>query len=274
MRMRIATIFRVCLACVVGGASEAEQLDGSYLIEFGYANAVWGPGDEVLDEACDADSCVTGGLSVDAAGVADMTVNLTFSVSFDGIQTTADLAGMGRGKAKGRNGVARLKVKIPLSGALHAPGFPDIPANGNLTLFEELNGIERMDLISGSLKLCAKGAGCLRNRFPPEIEPLGTEEEDGGPWTLAFELTTDAVGTITGGATATFPDGSDPIEFLVTGRYNAKTDESSLKLESVAPQEGASAKLVHVHAGEGASTFDAFRIKYKLCGQSGSLVMP
>ena len=271
--MRIATTLWMCLALGVGGAGAAEPLDGSYLIEFGYANAVWGPGDQMLDEQCDAGSCLTGALSVDAAGVADMSVNLSFLVTIDGIQTNAELAGTGGGKAKGTNGAARLKVKIPLSGTFQGPGLPVIPATGNLTLTEELNGIEQTKVFSGSFKLCARGA-CMRKRLPPEFEPLGAAEDDGGPWTLAFELTTGADGAITGDATATFPDESVPIEFLVTGRYNAKTDDSSLKLGSVTPHEGAWAKLVHVHAGNAASTFDAFRIKYKLCGQSGSLVVP
>ena len=268
--MRFAHSLLMCLACTSAGPSFADPLDGEFVLEFGYENAVWGPGEEEVVDECQPEGCLSGNMSVDPRGVISGGIQFVADFDSDGIHVTGGMSGGFKGKVKGKNAVARMKLKGKMSGVLQAAGYPDLPVKGSLSVVEVLDGVQQTDTSSGSFKICAKGAGCDKQVLPAETVPL--VPEDGGPWTLALDVTTDSGGAISGTALASFSDGSDPISFDVSGRYQAKKDESSLKLASAAPGPGASAKLAHVHATQG--NLDALRIKYKICGQSGQRVVP
>src|SRR5262249_31660270 len=150
----------------------------------------------------------------------------------DGIHVTGGMSGDFKGKGKGKDAVARVALTSKMSGMLSAAGYPDLPLPGSLTMLGELKANTLTSTLSGTVKLCAKHAGCEKDALPAEVTPLEGPEVDGGPWTLDLVLATDAKGAVTGEAVASFPDGSDPIHFLAKGKYNAKTDESSLKLVS------------------------------------------
>ena len=272
--MRTTRCLFVSLACALAGPSDADPLDGEFALDFGYENAVWGPGSSDVSEECDETGCFSGDFAVDQRG--KVTGGMSFTLDFvsDGIHVTGGMNGDFKGKVKGKNAVAQMTLTSKPRGVLMAPGYPDLPLKGAFSMLEVLDGNAMTSTLSGSVKLCAKGAGCQKDALPVEVTPLGAPEEGGGPWTLDLLLGTDAKGVISGTALASFPDGSAPIHFQVKGKYDAKKDESSLKLASDDPGPGATLKFSHVTHVAPDTTFEAYQVKYKICGQSGQRVVP
>ena len=261
----------VSLACALAGPSDAEPLNGDFALDFGYENAVWGPGASESPEECDETGCFSGNMSIDARG--KVTGGLSYAADFmsDGLHVTGGMAGLIKGKVKGKDAVAQLKLASKLKGTLSAPGYPDLPIKGSMVSVETLDGHAMTSTFSGSVKVCVKHGGCAKDGIPVEVTPLDVPEVDGGPWTLDLSLDTDAKGAIQGEALASFPDGSDPIHFVVKGKYNARKDESSLKLVSDDPGPGSTLAFTHVTADSG---FAGYQLKYKICGQSGQRSVP
>jgi hypothetical protein len=88
---------------------------------------------------------------------------------------------------------------------------------------------------------------------------------NGGDWTLTLDLVTDDAREVTGTAEVTLP-GGQPLDFLVTGKYDAKNDVSNLKFEGIGLAERAQLSLKkfspEAHVG---------RLKFKIAGQTGSV---
>jgi hypothetical protein len=254
--------------------AHAEPLDdGPYVLEFGYENAVFGPGSVELEEECLPEGCLAGAFAVDAAGAATGSLEMTFDFEDEGLHVTGGMSGGFSGKVKGKNAVALFKLKSKMAGFLTAPGYPALNIRGSMTVVDEMDAIAQLHTASGSMRLCARGH-CETEKLLPETTPFGPPEEDGGPWTLSVSPSTDSSGAITGSATANFPDGSDSIHFVLTGKYDAKQDESTLKLESDVPGPGSKAKLIHVRRDGSKAALAAYKLKYKIVGQTGQQVVP
>jgi hypothetical protein len=268
---RLGALLATCLVCALPSHGRAEPLAGSFAIELGAANSLLGPGEESIDE-CEPEGCMTGVLRGDQRGKVTGSLAFTFDFDSDGTHVTGSMAGDFRGRLTGRNGKSRVKVASRVAGALSAAGYPDLPVRGVFSFLEDFDGPLQTVTTSSVFTICARFSGCDREVSPPVAEPM--VPDDGGPWTLSLTVATSDQGVITGSAIATFTDGSDPITFDVTGRYSAKPDESSLKLASVLPGPGATARLTHVRWSSPDATFSAYRLTYQICGQSGLLVVP
>src|SRR5262245_19347180 len=192
--MRSTRCLLVSLACALAGPSDAEPLDGEFTLDFGYENAVWGPGTAEIPEECDENGCFSGDFTIDPRGKA--TGGLAFTLDFvsDGIHVTGGMSGDFKGKVKGKDAVTQVALTSKMTGVLSAKGYPDLPLKGSFSMVDELNGNTLTSTLSGKVKLCAKHAGCEKDELPAEVTALEGPEIDGGPWTLGLLLATDVKG--------------------------------------------------------------------------------
>jgi hypothetical protein len=117
---------------------------------------------------------------------------------------------------------------------------------------------------AGKVKFCATDPGfghaCAS---APTNTVLNTV---GGDWDVELELATDAGNAVTGHATVTLAS-ANVLEYDVTGRYNPKTDRSTLKFvgAGLAAQTRLALKGFAPDAGGGLAGL----LKFKIAGQSG-----
>jgi hypothetical protein len=265
-RAAVATL--VCsLAFSLAGVTRAAPPNGVYAIDFGPENSVWG-GQPFQADECDGSSCIALDVGVDPAGKLSGTVSYTDVVDVNGVPGDVETHGDIKGRATGKAGHSKFKVSSLLRGAVTMP-LDTIPLRGKLLWTVEPDALAGTVTNSARITVCARGH-CGHGNFPAEVVPLLAE--DGGPWHLSLDLATDSMNRVTGSATATFEDGSESIEFAVTGKYSAKKDEASVNLASTLPGSGARVRLRHL--GIEADSLARYVLTFKVRGQSGGLTVP
>jgi len=116
----------------------------------------------------------------------------------------------------------------------------------------------------GKIRVCIGGQGvrtrCVGGPFGAFFFGVG------GPWTAAFDLSTDSDGIVTGSALVTLATGQE-IELTALGKYSPKSDSSKISFHAAPPFEPARLALKRFTVGAkptGTMTF-------KLGGQTGSV---
>lgn len=238
--MRVSrSLALVCLslALCLGSRAAAQPPNGSYDgLSIGGANEIFVPGGENTfcpppTEAGDS-ACILTDLSTSAVGLVSGSGNFQLHLVdlFDG-NTPFQVAGIMSGTP------AAPKVKLELhgdsQGTFHGSGF-DLPVPAAIDgKFKCENPSPHAPLFTckGRLALCFLALGqrfCAGGRVPIEVAAQG------GPWLLQMNATTDGKNRVTGSANLQLSNTSADL-FQVTGKYNPKTDQSSLKLVSTTP---------------------------------------
>jgi hypothetical protein len=116
----------------------------------------------------------------------------------------------------------------------------------------------------GRLKLCAFALGhriCGSGAFPLELGAAGSA------WLLEMDLATGDHGAVTGTATATLANAASE-SFAVTGKYNAKRNQSALKLESMDPLSKDKASFSNLIVDVDSVT--SGKLKFVVAGEKGT----
>jgi hypothetical protein len=115
----------------------------------------------------------------------------------------------------------------------------------------------------GSAKVCAEARG--KGHACGTAQTTTTLATIGGDWTLVLDLATDENGAITGSAVAALGTTEAP-EFVVTGKYDARKDVSTLKFTAVSPLVQKLVKLSLKNFAPGASG----TLRFKIGGMTGA----
>jgi hypothetical protein len=257
----------LCLA----GAAFAGPPQGGYSLEVGGNDEIWVP--YGTHEECGGDSnlqlCIESDFATDSSGA----VSATGSFNFTGF-ITGDLPMVATGQMGGSTAKPKGKVAISFSG----PGTftkkdgsvmsGTASGGGKLTCRHKLPADE-LFICGGRFKLCFEPEGLPRHCASAggfEMEVLAA----GGPWTLLMDLATDDTGAVSGEVTANLATLAEPEFLVVSGKYNAKKDRSSLKLTSFAPSKD---KLSFSNLVVGPGTLSSGKLTFRVSGQSGKLVL-
>ena len=254
------------LALLLAGAALAGPPNGPYAVEVGDANGVsFLSGD---NEECDGDSslslCIVTSVATDATGV----VSGTGSFNFTGF-IAGDLPMTLDGHMAGSTSKPIAKVVVAFSGpaTLTSDGsmfLGEASGGGKLTCKRSLPADEFFSC-AGRLKLCfaAMGHRVCKGGGGFVMEVRGAS----GSWLLGLDLATSDTGAVTGNATATLANAAAET-FAVTGKYNAKRDQSTLKLKSLEPPSKDKASF-----GNLAVTTDSVtsgKLKFTIAGEKGT----
>jgi hypothetical protein len=166
------------------------------------------------------------------------------------------------GHVTGRVDAPRVTIAAFGGGDISVLGFPGTGGGRiKLSCGRDRDSWPSLMACKGRMKFCggAKGIGhaCAGSPFTAKIPMFG------GDWTLALDLATDASNQVTGTAHATLTVDLQA-DFAVTGKYDPRSDTSSLELVGLAPAEKAKIALTHLAADGSAGV-----LRFKIAGQSG-----
>lgn len=230
----------------VGGAAQLRLLDGET-----------GPD---CDNGLPTEICTSSSMHTDAAGDVTGTQTLVSEGTSDGT-----IIFVFNGTAKAQPGIAKSKLLFTPEGTLTTNGLVET-ASGQGKAFC------RDDITTGDSFICdAKVRLCLESIFGLECNRFFTSmifAEQQAPWDLDLVLATDERGAITGSAVATLGNGV-VIDFTVTGKYNAKKDESALSVKGLGAGIKSKVKVKRLAVNE-EGVLVAGRLKFKIAGQVGA----
>lgn len=256
----------VPLALLLAGAALAGPPNGPYAVGIGGPNSVsFLSGD---NEECDGDSslslCIVSSVATDATGV----VSGTGSFNFTGF-IAGDLPMTVGGHMAGATSKPIAKVIVAFSGpaTLTSNGsmfLGEASGSGKLTC-KRLLPADEFFSCGGRLKLCfaAMGHRVCKGGGGFAMQVRGAS----GAWLLDLDLATSDTGAVTGSATATLANAAAET-FAVIGKYNAKRDQSTLKLKSLEPPSKDKASI-----GNLAVTADSLtggKLKFTIAGEKGT----
>lgn len=263
---RFASLSAVVLAFSIPFAAGAERPSGVYLIQVGGDHAIFLP-TEVGSLACESDGGVTvcfgGSISADASGEVTGTALAEFSGDVAG-----DLAATFRGRVGGSTGDTRLSLAMSATGQVSSVGaMLDVEARGRWRCVDDT--ASRGFRCSGRMRRCVFDG---RHRLGCESEPSNLNlADDGGPWLLYLELTTDAKG-IVGGTAMVFLSTGLMVDYDLTGKYNSRTDTTRLRLVGAGRAQSSKLELSKLSLSNGAAT--AGELRYRIAGQRGRTQLP
>ena len=244
----------------------AEQPSGSYLIYVGGDHAIFLP-TEVGGRACESDGGVTvcfgGAISADASG--DVTGAAV--ADFSG-EVTGNLSATFSGRVGGSTGDTKLRLAMTATGQVSSGGtMLDVEARGRWQCVD--NAPSRGFTCSGRMKRCVFDG---RHRLGCESEPSNLNlADDGGPWLLYLELTTDAKG-IVGGTAMVFLSTGMVVNYDLAGKYSSRTDTTRLRLVGAGEAQSSKLELSKLSLSDGAAT--AGELHYRIAGQRGRTLLP
>lgn len=241
-------------------------------LAIGGTNELWVPSGD--DEFCEQDGldevCITSdAIATDAAGNVTGTGNLSvhFEDLFDGntpLTFTGETGGTAiKPKHKIRiqgNGTGIIQTDV---GPLAADSTVDGKFNCENPLPHgpefSCKGRAKLCLFAMGRHACSTGGVRLR------------VSANGGPWTFEMAAETDETGKVTGGVVATHSEAVSGDLFAVTGKYNAKSDQSSLKLVSTS---GNKDKMSFSKVVVDDTAIVAGDLKFQLAGMKGRITLP
>jgi hypothetical protein len=242
------------------GPTAAAPPSGEYAIPLGGNQSIWiGPAAE--DEFCEgfaegfgSEADCNFSFDVDGKGK----IAGSASLNFDDDDIEFHLSGPIKGKQKGddRTGITDVSFSLNLSGT-GGDGMTQLPVSGELGFEGQVNAAGVMTGML-ELSLCVKGGECIE-----DVQPID-EDLDDGDWELLLDVTHQN-GVLGGTASASFGEDTG-CDYSISGKYNTKKDESSLKLTPTGGDcDGTSISMKGVHVN-GPLMGD---LKYKLFGSRG-----
>jgi hypothetical protein len=266
----------LCLSVSLGAARVAfagPPGAGYDTIEIGGSNELWVPSGD--DEFCENDApdevCITSNdIATDGAGNVTGTGNLSvhFEDLFDG-NTPLTFTGQTGGTA------IKPKHKIRMQGAGSGILQTDSgPLSADSTVDATFNCENPLPhgpefVCKGRAKLCLFAVGrhaCSGGGVRLRVSAAG------GPWTFGMEAGTDDDGkTVTANAITTLSDGSSSDLFAGAGKYNAKSDQSSLKFVSTS---GNKDKISFSKVVVDDTAIVAGDLKFQVAGMKGRITLP
>jgi hypothetical protein len=240
---------------------------GEYVIPFSGMQQIWDPiGDVSQCETVDTQTvCIEATGEVDARG----RYTGTFVATFTG-DVAGTLFGTMKGNVRGTDArPGRANARFQMEGDLTLLGQGPIRARATGTMRGE---IDASGMFSGEVRerVCLRGeilgervAGCERVEIPFVDEPEGV-----GDWTLALNVGPGPrPNTLEGTAQAQLASGALYL-FTVSGRYNERTDESTLRFRVVNPDDRGASIAIRKLETAGALVAGG-RMTYRIQGYSG-----
>lgn len=260
-----------CLSFSLPTVSSAEPPSGEYDLSIGGEAEIWQPSGlseytEVVDgvEVSYAVDTVT-----DIAGGVTAVGTFTFLGAIDG-----QLAMALGGQVKGRTA----KTKFKLTGSVEGEFFVEfvtVDVLGSASFKCDENPSDRATfLCTPRVKLCiydqfdGKKLGCTTVKGQRGEQVLVAE---GGESDLYMALETSPAGVISGTAEVQLATG-EILEFIATGRYNARSDTSTIDIRGVGGAIASRIKLSKLALSGGTAT--AAKINLRLAGQKGKAEIP
>jgi hypothetical protein len=259
------------LLCAVGAQTAfAAPPAGTYDVTVGGASELWLP--DGPDQLCDTENgdtiCVSTLSAADATGAVTGTGELDIHfVDLLDANMPVTFAGQLGGSTK--SPTAKLEAEGSAPAVLHGTDIGDIAGT--------LSGTTKVTCknpfphtaefqCKGRLRLCFSALGITRCSSGPMFMTLAAV---GGEWTLHLDLATDELGDVTGTASATLANEASA-DYSVTGKYNARTDQSKLAVVPLDPlakdKLGLSKLVVDALVESGA-------LKFKVAGVKGAAII-
>ncbi len=263
------TLALVALASLVPVAAFAEPPAGSHSLTIGGSDSlsarlrliegVYTPDPECDNSNPTIEVCTSVEMHTNAAGA--VTGTQTFTYTGD---TVGEVRYQFEGQVKARPGLAKAKLLFTPEGTLSTNA-------GTETYSGRGKAFCRDDVVTGEVFSCsAKVQLCFENPIASDCNRLFQTivvPEQRASWTLALDLATSGSGVVSGSAQAELANGVT-IDFVVSGKYSAKTDLANLSLrgQGIASKSKVTIKKL---AFDGVDLV-AGRIKFKIADQVGA----
>jgi hypothetical protein len=206
-------------------------------------------------------------------------ITISSTDSGSGATLSGSFSGTAAGSIKRRGErPAALQLKFDLDGELNVAGEGgpiSIPARAKGSFKGTVNSA---GLFVGEQIIELKSRGVRGGRFSVPVTPASLGS---GAWQLQLvDIARDARNKLSGLGLVTLQGRPTPYNYALTGRYDAKRDQSSFKLKALretrAAVRGTSLALsgLRLDESDGVLTVLGGALRYNLIGQSGTLSLP